>query len=105
MQIPKRDRIEIIALILQACSEPSTATKITYSSLLNFHQVKVYIDQLVRLKLLDHSAQDRTYIITDKGRQYLDLYNIELKKLVNASSSYNNYSEKQAKLSVPRLGE
>jgi predicted transcriptional regulator len=101
----KRDRIEIIALILQACSEPSTATKITYLTLLNFRQVTVYIDYLVRLKLLERSIQTRTYTITDKGRQYLDLYNIDMRKLVSASSSNNNCSEEQAKLSVTILGK
>ena len=97
--MPKRDRFEIIALILRACSEPSTATKITYSSLLNFHQVTAYIENLVRLNLLEHSTQDRTYIITDKGRQYLDLCNTSM-NLVNGSNDNDNYNEEQTKLSV-----
>jgi predicted transcriptional regulator len=97
--MPKRDRIEIIAMILQACNEPSTATKMTYSSMLTYHQVTAYIDYLVRLKLLEHSAQEHTYIVTDKGRQYVDLFNKGM-KLVSGSSICINYIEEQTKLSA-----
>jgi len=76
-----RDRAEIIALVLQGCTEPSTRSKIMYSALLNFHQVAYYCDTLVRNGLLSAGAQKNTYIITKKGRRYLGLYN-DMWKLV-----------------------
>ena len=70
-----RDRDEIIALILGACQEPITRSKIMYKSLLNFHQVNAYVDMLTEAALLNNDVLARTFVITNKGREYLELYN------------------------------
>jgi predicted transcriptional regulator len=80
-----RDRDEICALILQACSEPITRSKIMYKSLLNFHQVNAYAELLVKSQLLGYDAENRTFLITSKGRKYLELYGNGL-KLVNGKN-------------------
>jgi predicted transcriptional regulator len=88
-----RDRAEICALILQACNEPMTRSKIMYKSLLNFHQVNAYAELLVKSELLGYDAQSRTFLITSKGRKYLELYSNGL-QLVNSKS--NNISQAEA---------
>ncbi len=81
-----RDRTEIIGLILQALEgEPLTRSKIMYQSMVNFTQVRGYTAFLVQEGLLRYLTLDRKYIITDKGRQFLALFN-ETSKLLTALS-------------------
>jgi predicted transcriptional regulator len=80
-----RDRTEIISLILQAVEiEPLTRSKIMYQSMLNFTQVKYYASFLTQQGLLRYVRLDRKYAITDKGRQFLALFN-ETNKLLTTT--------------------
>lgn len=69
-----RDRGEIIALILEAAVEPATRSKIMYGAMLNFRQITDYLPSLISAGLLRHFPENRTYVISDRGRKYLDLY-------------------------------
>jgi predicted transcriptional regulator len=46
-----------------------------YNTLLNFHQVKNYVSFLARERLLREQPENRTFVTTDKGKRYLELYN------------------------------
>ncbi len=82
-----RDRTEIIGLILQAVEgEPPTRSKMMYQSMLNFKQVTDYTSLLIQQELLSYSKLDRTYTITDKGRQFLALFS-ETSKLLTAMTT------------------
>ncbi len=82
-----RDRAEIIGLILQAVEgEPLTRSKIMYQAMLNFTQVTDYTSLLIQQELLSYSKLDRTYTITDKGRQFLALFT-ETSKLLTATTT------------------
>ncbi len=82
-----RDRTEIIGLILQAVEgEPLTCSKIMYHTMLNFKQTTDYTSLLIQQKLLSYSKLDRKYTITDKGRQFLALFN-ETSKLLTATAT------------------
>src|SRR5215210_4692367 len=82
-----RGRTEIIGLILQAVEgEPLTRSKIMYQTMLNFKQTTDYTSLLIQQKLLSYSKLDRTYTITDKGRQFLALFN-ETSKLLTATTT------------------
>jgi predicted transcriptional regulator len=82
-----RSRTEIIGLILQALEgEPLTRSKIMYQAMLNFKQVTDYTSLLKQQELLSYSKLDRTYTITDKGRQFLALFN-ETSKLLTATTT------------------
>ena len=82
-----RDRTEIIGLILQAVEgEPLTCSKIMYQAMLNFKQVTDYTSLLIQQELLSYSKLDRTYTITDKGRQFLALFT-ETSKLLTAMTT------------------
>ena len=56
-----------------------------YQTMLNFKQVTDYTSLLIQQELLDYSKLDRTYTITDKGRQFLALFN-ETGKLLTATT-------------------
>src|SRR5215210_1793117 len=82
-----RDRTEIIGLILQAVEgEPLTRSKIMYQAMLNFKQATDYTSLLIQQELLSYSKLDRTYTITDKGRQFLALFT-ETSKLLTAAAT------------------
>jgi predicted transcriptional regulator len=89
-----RSRTEIIGLILQAVEgEPLTCSKIMYQAMLNFKQVTDYTSLLIQQKLLSYSKLDRKYIITNKGRQFLALFN-ETNKLLMATTTPEDYSNR-----------
>lgn len=78
-----RDSTEIIGLILQAVEgKPLTRSKILYHTMLNFKQINDYKAFLIQEGLLRHLMLDRKYAITNKGRQFLALFN-ETNKLLS----------------------
>ena len=94
-----RGSIEIIGLILQAVErEALTRSKIMYKAILNFKQVNDYTAFLTEEGLLTYLAQGRKYLITDRGRQFLILFE-ETNKLLN------NYGDKIASNEEQKLQE
>jgi predicted transcriptional regulator len=90
-----RGSIEIIGLILQAVErEALTRSKIMYKAILNFKQVNDYTTFLTAEGLLTYLAQERKYVITDRGRQFLILFE-ETNKLLNNHSDKTASNEKQ----------
>jgi predicted transcriptional regulator len=72
-----RNRLEIIALILQNASEESGASqkKIMYRSFLSYHHLKDYLTLLLMNGLIEFLNNQRKYKITPKGRKFLQIYN------------------------------
>jgi len=72
----RRDRVEIIADILQASRRGATKTKIMLRADVNFKQVQKYLDVLVKKDLLTVTRQGRRSLfqISDKGIEYLNEY-------------------------------
>jgi predicted transcriptional regulator len=94
-----RGSIEIIGLILQAVErEALTRSKIMYKAILNFKQVNDYTAFLTEEGLLTYLVQERKYVITDRGRQFLILFE-ETNKLLN------NYGDKIASNEEQNLQE
>jgi predicted transcriptional regulator len=58
-------------------------SKIMYQAILNFKHVTDYTAILIQESLLTYPMLDRKYAITDKGRQFLALFN-ETSKLLTA---------------------
>jgi predicted transcriptional regulator len=70
-----RGSTEIIALILQAVErDPLTRSKIMYQALLNFKQVTDYTGFLTRQGLLQYLMDNRKFVITYRGKQFLELF-------------------------------
>ena len=57
-----------------------------YQAMLNFTQVNDYTSLMIQQELLNYSKLDRKYAITDKGRQFLALFN-ETSKLLTATTT------------------
>jgi predicted transcriptional regulator len=70
-----RGSTEIFGLILQAVEhEPLTRSKIMYQALLNFKQVTDYTGFLTDEGLLSYLIENRKFAITNKGKQFLELF-------------------------------
>lgn len=72
-----RNRLEIIALILQNSSDESGASqkRIMYRSFLSYHHLKDYLSLLLGNGLIEFLDTQRKYKITAKGKKFLQIYN------------------------------
>src|SRR5215208_1151034 len=74
-RLKTRDSTEIIGLILQAVEHQAlTRSKIIYQALLNFKQVTDYAGILTDEGLLSYLVEDRKFAITNRGKQFLELF-------------------------------
>lgn len=75
-----RSRIQIVADILEIARSGSRKTRIMYLGNLSFEVLQKYLDMLVNLGLIKfESEDDRTYVATERGRQFLEDFH-ELEK-------------------------
>jgi predicted transcriptional regulator len=77
VSMKKRDRINIIRLILEVSNEADYAkktTKIMYKALLNHPQLKEYWTVLTESDLLSYDVDTHTFKITEKGLKFLNAY-------------------------------
>jgi predicted transcriptional regulator len=70
-----RSRIQIAADILEIAKAGSRKTRIMYLGNLSFDLLQKYLDMLVNYELLEvHGGSDRSYVATEKGKQFLGDY-------------------------------
>jgi len=72
----RRDRLYIIAEILDVAKEGCLKTQIMYRANLSFAQLNEYLSLLIKLKLLNVETENEktVYKITPKGVKYLQNY-------------------------------
>lgn len=70
-----RSRVAIVAAILSAAQEPIKITPLMYSAGMNHAQIFFYVRQLIELGLTETVGNDK-FVITEKGRIYLENYRI-----------------------------
>jgi predicted transcriptional regulator len=72
-----RSKVEIIAYMLETIMADSSmsSSKIMYKAFLSYKQLKEYVPLLLQNELIRHGEKDRTFMITDKGLYYLEMYN------------------------------
>jgi predicted transcriptional regulator len=89
-QLKTRSRTDIIGLVLKAAEgKPVTRSKIMYHAMLNFQQVTDYAAFLSVAGLLRYLDEYKQYHITDKGRQFLNLFK-EANELLMVADINNN---------------
>jgi predicted transcriptional regulator len=86
-----RSRTDIVAQILEIANDGSSTankTKIMYGAYLSYAQLKEYLGVLLESGLLeqDPASNNQFYRTTQKGWQFLKLYN-SIGELANSSSS------------------
>ena len=88
-QRKRRDRLYIIAEILEIAKDGTLKTQIMYKANLSFSQLNEYLNLLVKLNLLESKQINGRviYRTTDKGFKYLDNYKEILQLLKNTKNS------------------
>ena len=82
--IPRyRNRIDIIAQLLDAASSPTTKTKMMYKAMLSYVQLKEYLQMLTENDLIEYDKPDQSFTTTDKEFQFMERYE-DLSKLIGA---------------------
>ena len=70
-----RNRLDIIRQILEAANGGMTKTKIMYTALISYDQMKENLKALTEKDLLRYNEDIRMYNTTEKGLRFLDIYN------------------------------
>jgi predicted transcriptional regulator len=70
-----RSRTEIVGSILESANGGTTKTKIMYKSYLSYVQLKEYLSVLIENDLVENLGGTQTYKTTDKGLNFLKMYN------------------------------
>jgi predicted transcriptional regulator len=78
--IVKRDRVEIMAVILSLCSKPQAKTQVMYGTNLSWKMLQHYLDQLQKLDLLE-IPDKKKYVTTKKGEEFVQKWK-ELQELL-----------------------
>ena len=76
-----RNRIDIIAQLLDAASSPTTKTKMMYKTMLSYEQLKEYLVMLSENDLIGYDKPSQRFATTDKGFQLIKRYE-DLSKLI-----------------------
>ena len=99
-----RGSTEIIGLILQAVEhEPLTRSKIMYKALLNFKQVNDYTGYLTDEGLLRYLIENKKFVITNRGKLFLELFNKANKLLTtpyDGMTAHNQVQNEQYQLTL-----
>ena len=84
----RRDRLYILAEILDIAKEGSLKTQIMYRANLSFTQLNEYLNLLVDMKLvgLMDNKEKNVYKTTSKGLQYLQNYREIIELLKNGNN-------------------
>jgi len=83
----RRDRLHIIAEILEISKDGALKTQIMYKANLSFAQLNEYLGLLLDLKLLQESVENERMVfkVTGKGVKYLQNY-YKIKELLAKSN-------------------
>jgi len=69
-----RDRVEIVADILEICRSDTRKTNIMYQANLSFELLKKYLRMLQQANLIRAEENGSLYSATDKGLEFLKQY-------------------------------
>jgi len=73
-----RSKIEIIADILENIRNDSniSTSKLMLKTFISYNQAKEYIPLLLQTELIKHDNNQRSFMITNKGLHFLNMYNM-----------------------------
>ncbi len=77
----KRDRVEIMADILDLCSEPKTKTHVMYGTNLSWKMLQHYLFELQSRKFLEVHGKSKKFETTKKGLEFVEKWK-ELRELL-----------------------
>jgi predicted transcriptional regulator len=69
-----RGRLDIIADILHVASRNAKKTQIMYQANLSYKVLQRYLAEITGASLINYEDEKRCYMLTAKGREFLDAY-------------------------------
>lgn len=81
MAMGKRDRLEIIAAILDLCSKPRSKTRVMYGTNLSWKMLQQYLGHMQSQGLLEVKDDSTKFITTVRGQDFLEKWK-ELQELM-----------------------
>ena len=69
-----RDRLDIIADILNVTSRNAKKTQIMYQANLSYKVLQRYLTEIISAQLISFEDETQLFQLTDKGRDFLDAY-------------------------------
>jgi predicted transcriptional regulator len=69
-----RRKLDIIADMLTAASNGAKKTQIMYQANLSHRLLKKYLEVIGKAYLLSFKRKERHYVLTTKGKQFLEVY-------------------------------
>jgi predicted transcriptional regulator len=81
-----RNRLDIIADILRVASRAAKKTQIMFQANLSYRVLQRYLAEIVEASLVSFEDEERCYVLTAKGQEFLDAY--------QEYSKINSYVEK-----------
>ena len=81
MAMGKRDRLEIIAAILDLCSKPRSKTRVMYGTNLSWKMLQQYLAHMQTQGLLEAYNESTKYVTTNRGQDFLEKWK-ELQELI-----------------------
>lgn len=93
-----RDKLDIIADILTVASKNAKRTQIMYQANLSYRVLVKYLDEVVASSLVSFNQDQQYYMLTDKGKEFLDAYKNYIKKSKYIEKSLDEVQKKKEKL-------
>ena len=69
-----RRRLDIIADMLGVASQGAKKTQIMYKANLSYRLLTKYLEEVRKAYLVSFERKQRCYILTSKGKQFLEMY-------------------------------
>ena len=93
-----RDRLDIIAAMLNVASKEAKKTQIMYQANLSYKVLQRYLNELVTASLVRFEDNRQCYVLTGKGNEYLDVYKEYARSSKNMEKHINDFSSKKRAL-------
>ncbi len=90
-----RDRLDIIADILNVASREARKTQIMYQANLSYKVLQRYLNEVVDASLVRYRDVNQCYALTDKGEEYLDAYKEYSRFSKTMEKRLSDFSEKR----------
>lgn len=90
-----RDRLDIIADILNVASREAKKTQIMYQANLSYKVLQRYLSEVVEASLVRFEDNEQIYQLTDKGHEYLDAYKDYFRCSKSMEKHLNDFSAKK----------
>ena len=93
-----RNRLDIIADILQVASQSAKKTQIMYQANLSYKVLQRYLKNITTASLIAFETTEQCYVLTQKGRDFLEAYKDYAKTNKTIEKRLNDVDNKKKNL-------